>query len=526
MSNETVRTGEGTIHLKDGTTVKFKGYYYKNEPYNGRIEKYDKDNNLIMKGGFLCSNGEPKYDKRNYHGYITEYKDGKILHTGTYEQFGGERTIPIGEHRYYSDGNLKRIETYNKYGKLDGDVKRYDDFGNLKFSGRFNNGVCHGTYYYTDSQNVRHTLYEGDVEFSEGSKTYLGPFIAPMHNIYPHGNGKVYDGNGHLRYEGRYWNGKRNGLVKEYQDNGNLKGVGVYEDDKYNGIVREHHDNGQLMCVSEYKDNELHGSVIEYNDNGKLKFEGKYSEGRLNGNVKEYHDNGNLMRVSEYKDDMRNGSVKEYNDNGRLIFEGEYYKDVLNGRAKKYDDNGKVIFEGEYKDKNGHGKEYDANGNLIFEGKYHSRYRYGNGKEYDANGKVIFEGEYYYGQRHYGKEYDDNGKVIFEGEYSDGYRKSGKEYDADGKLIFQGKYYNRYRDGRVKEYDDNGRLIFQWKFLIPKGNAQNSIPYNGEKYTYNTDGQLIKTERIKNREVVQQTNYISNENKFNLGSQNKGLGKK
>ena len=107
--------GRETIHLPNGMKVEFDGDYNLNKPYSGTIKKYDIHNHLIVKGGFLCLDGHPTYDKRNYHGKIIEYKDGEKYHEGTYEHFGAERTIPTGVHRYYHPyGKLKRIETYNK----------------------------------------------------------------------------------------------------------------------------------------------------------------------------------------------------------------------------------------------------------------------------------------------------------------------------------------------------------------------------------------------------------------------------
>ena len=465
--------GKETINLEDGIKVEFEGYYNKNEPYNGEIKKYDKDNNLIMQGGFLCLAGHPTYDERNYNGEITEYKNSKMLHKGTYRYEDVGLVIPEGKHVYYHDngevkrietynkngklhgdvtaynddgniefsgtfangaghgtyyhsnGNVKREETYNKYGELDGVVKTYNDAGILEFSGTFTNGEGNGTYYYTDLQNIRHTLYEGDVGLSEGFLTGFDCWATPMHDIYPHGNGNVYDLNDHLRYEGRYLNGERNGLVKKYNDNGNL-----------------------------------------------------ISEG-------------------EYKDDWLHGSVMEYNDNGNLIFEGEYVKGLLNGRAKKYNDNGKLIFEGEYKYGFGNGKEYDANGNLIFKGQFVYDLKSGEGKEYHDNGRLKFDGEYKDGKRDgYGKEYDNNGNGIFEGIYKDGKRNGyGKEYNNNGKVIFEGYYAN---EGK---------------------------PYNGVKYQYNSKGELIKKETIKNGEVERQNNNnIINENKINLEDRKGGKG--
>ena len=386
MNNETIRTGEDTIHLENGTTVEFKGYYLHNKPYYGKIKKY-KNNELIMEGGFTCLNGNPTYDENNYNGEIKEYEDGKILHKGRYRYEGaGGIVLPEGEHVYYHDnGRVKRIEPYNKYGKLSGVMQKYDRDGKLEFEGKLIDGQGSGIYYNND-YNDKRKWYEGGIVFSEGSRTRLGNNFFDSHyidDVYPSGYGKQYNRDGKLKFEGKYSYGRRNGYGKAYDGNGNLILEGEF--------INNHFTNGYL---------------------------------------KEYDDIGNVIKEGEYKNGRFNGRIKHYSSRtGKLIFEGEGTKmDFLfTGRVKKYNDNGNLTFEGTYVDdkRNGYGKAYDGNGNLIFEGAY---------------------------------------------------------------------LENR--------------------------------SYDGKRYTYNSEGQLIKTETIENGEVVQQTNYISNENKINLGSQNNGLGKK
>jgi hypothetical protein len=160
---------------------------------------------------------------------------------------------------------------------------------------------------------------------------------------------------------------------------------------------------------------------------------------------------------------------------------------------------------------------------VIFEGEYSNGKPDGMIRQYNDNGKMIFDGEYKNDKRNgKGREYNDNGKMIFDGEYKNDKRNGdGIEFNDTGEVIFLGKYENGKRNGEGRVYNSNRQVIFH-------GEYHENLPYRGEKYTYNSEGRLIKIEKIENKEVLQQNNDINNENKINLESQNenKGLGKK
>jgi antitoxin component YwqK of YwqJK toxin-antitoxin module len=89
------------------------------------------------------------------------------------------------------------------------------------------------------------------------------------------GNGKEYDFDGNLIYEGEYLNGVKNGKGKEYL-NGEIK----YEGEYLNGVR-----NGK-------------GKEFKYN---RLIFEGEYLNGKRNGKGKEYYDLEELYLLKKIK---------------------------------------------------------------------------------------------------------------------------------------------------------------------------------------------------------------------------------
>ena len=108
---------------------------------------------------------------------------------------------------YNNDGFLQ-YEIISGRGK----IKEYYNNGELRFEGKYLNGIIKGKY-------------------------YLG---------------------GKLIFEGEYLNGKKNGKVKEYYDNGKLKFEGEYLDGEKNGKAKEYYDNGELKFEGQYLIHILH----------------------------------------------------------------------------------------------------------------------------------------------------------------------------------------------------------------------------------------------------------------------------
>ena len=298
-------------------------------------------------------------------------------------------------------------------------------------------------------------------------------------------NGKEYNDDNHLIYEGEYLNHKKwKGKFKEYNHLNFLMSEGEYLNGKKwnekgydnkgniiyeikNGVrnfeikIKDSRFDSEKMRIiyeKNYLNNKGFKKGKEYNFYNQLLYEGEFLNGERNGKGKEYDDyNGKLMYEGEFIDGKRNGKGKEYNDEGKVIFEGEFKNgDIWNGYGEK------GWFEGEFKNgkiyntkpndknrviKNGEGyvKLFNTNGLLLFEGEYKNGEENGKGKEYDRyKGKLKYEGEYKNGEKNgKGKEYDSRGNVIFEGEFKNGEWMKGKrkEYDDDNRLISEKNIY-------------------------------------------------------------------------------------
>ena len=152
-------------------------------------------------------------------------------------------------------------------------------------------------------------------------KFYSGRYIIYEENGMR--KGKEYNShNDQLIYEGEFANGKRNGNGKEYNEDKLLVFEGFYFNGKrWNGKRKEYDKRGELIFEGDYLNGRMNGKGKEYS-NEKLTFEGKYLNGKKNGKGKEFDKLGNLIFEGEY---LYNWKLKgkEY-INGKLEFEGEY----------------------------------------------------------------------------------------------------------------------------------------------------------------------------------------------------------
>ena len=177
------------------------------------------------------------------------------------------------------------------------------------------------------------------------------------------GNGKEYNSEGKLEFEGDYLNGQRwNGKGYNKNDIMNFQivdgcGKGIeYNNDELNiifpfylfyhlNILLQIYSYCKLECKKEFLNTKRNRKGKEYNYYGKLEYEGEYLNGRRNGKGKEYYNNGKLEYEGEYLNGKRNGKGKEYNSSGELEYEGEYLNGKRNGKGKEYNNSGELEFE-------------------------------------------------------------------------------------------------------------------------------------------------------------------------------------
>ena len=259
------RNGKGKEYFFDGE-LEFVGEYL-NGKRNGKGKEYWENNNLKFDGEYL--NGKRNGKGKEY------YSDYKLSFEGEY--LNGLKWVGIG---YDAKGNIN----YKLNNDINGKVKEYYYDCKLKFEGEFLNGKRNG---------------KGKEYFLNGGLEFEGEYLNGKRN----GKGKEYNWDGKLKFEGEYlndfkWNGKA------YNKLGNV----IYELKDGKGLIKEYNEFNEdedeneynhLKFEGEYLNGERNGKGKQY-FNGQLIFEGEYLNGKKNGKGKEYFLNGGLEKVNIY----------------------------------------------------------------------------------------------------------------------------------------------------------------------------------------------------------------------------------
>ena len=292
---------------------------------NGNGKEFDfQDGYLIFEGEYL--NGKRNGKGREY------YSNGVVLFEGGYKN--GKKWNGLG----YDRNNNILYELIDGKGYVKEYFLRKDT---LRFEGEYLNGEKNGKGKKFDYND--HLIFEG--EYSNGKRFNGNGYDENGNIIYKlnKGNGKVkeyFNYSDKLKYEVGYVNGERNGYCKIYYED-KLIFIGKYINGKRNENGKEYDYNGNLIYEGEYLyDYRIKGK--EY-IKGRLEYEGEYLFNKK-WKGKGYDENGNIIYV------LNNGSgkIREYYYNGNIEYEGDYLNGRRHGKGKEYYYNGKLRYEGEY----------------------------------------------------------------------------------------------------------------------------------------------------------------------------------
>lgn len=268
----------------------------------------------------------------------------------------------------------------------------------------------------------------------------------------PATEGKLYDDNGALLYEGQLKNGQMNGKGKLYHDNGSVWYDAVFRNNEvvgpgiiyFSGNQYGRDRTGEIAIAQKFEDGRQTGYVINIDDSSFVAYEGETKLGVFHGKGKFYIID-KLVYEGEFKDNLYDGYGK-YFINGILRYEGNWVKNIPNGYGKNYEKSEDKVYlyeEGQYADGmlNGKGTQYYSSGAKYYEGNF-VKGGTSNGTYYYEDGKSWIELTLKENGTYFGTIYYKNGER-YVGEYSKTYMTrhgQGTTYDKDGNVIFQGKY--------------------------------------------------------------------------------------
>jgi len=223
---------DGVIKYFDKNGNLKKTESYKNGLKNGLAQTYYTDGSIFTKVSYedgyelpeyisYFSNGQVSIKSHRYSGlYESYFSDGQLELKTT--KIGGKNNGVTEEYTFFN--KLKTKGTYSSGEIIDGEIRYYDDSGNLKTIVRYSNG----------DRFLEEGYYEnGQIESKEEIIDYRRDGIS----IY-------YFKNGNIKSKGEYRKGKKIGLHEEFYSNGELKqknnfihvGSGTWTEVKKNGM--------------------------------------------------------------------------------------------------------------------------------------------------------------------------------------------------------------------------------------------------------------------------------------------------
>ena len=340
--------GQGTFYYIDGKP--YKGGAFVGGKLQGKGWMYFEDGSNYK--------GEFKDDLPDGKGKSFS-PDGKMTYDGSYLK--GERS---GQGTEFEDG--VRIYAGNFLnGKYDGDGTEfyYSSPKTVNFKGEYKNGMRRNGKYYDSDGNL---VFEGEF--------YLKPDNGLNFKL-----GRWYFEDGSVVHDGKFGSSDKTMLqqftgYKEYYCDFELtpdKQVmmtnreSIYTGRPHSGwYVKNGEDTNIIVEFSTNKDltTGRYLRTVAYDEHNPYKFCQRFDS---RGGVESTFENGHL---TEYYFSLDRDKTVEYQGEGKL----EYHYACRHGKGKLYDAKGHLIYEGEFKDGecSGYGKLYGEDGQIIYEGKF------------------------------------------------------------------------------------------------------------------------------------------------------------
>ena len=110
---------------------------------------------------------------------------------------------------------------------------------------------------------------------------------------------------------GKYINGKKDGIHKKWYEDGQLEIEINFKDGKWDGIFKEWYENNQIKQEGNWENNRTIGLWKIWYENGQLKSESDFINGKFDGLYRDWYENGQLRSERNYTDGVENG-IKSY----------------------------------------------------------------------------------------------------------------------------------------------------------------------------------------------------------------------
>ena len=358
------------------------GLYYEGEVKDGMPDG---------QGTFYYVDGKP-YKGGSFVGGKLQGKGWMYLEDGSNYKGEFKDDLPDGKGKSFSpDGKMTYDGSYLK-GERSGQGTEFED-GVLIYAGNFLKGKYDGEgteFYYSSPKTIN---FKG--EYKNGMRR----------------NGKYYDSDGSLVFEGAFYEKADGGLNfmvgRLYLPSESVVLDGIFGDSDET-MIQQFTGYREYYCDFERtQDGQPLRTNCESVYTGRPHFGIYCKKGVTTDIVEEFSTNkdlttGRYLRTVEYDEHnpykfcqrfYSGGGVESTFENGHLT---EYYFSLDRDKTVKYQGEGKLEYH--YASRHGKGKLYDAKGHLIYEGEFKDGQYNGLGKQYGEDGQIIYEGKFLCGK--------------------------------------------------------------------------------------------------------------------------------
>ena len=360
---------------------------------------------------------------------------------------------------------------------------------------------------------VQNDIPEGDVTYYNQAGVAFGP-TSKLHN--GSGDFKSWWHNGNPKEEGRYLNGKKDGLWRTWYDTGSIEKETNYSNGKRDGVEKIWFSNGVLSSEANYSKGARHGTVAAYYTDGHVSFKYNFVSGSAVGMCYDYTHAGNVKYETNYvpmgtpeqtrfysdgkkqssgkaipgfSEPLQDGPWTFYLKNGTVWYTANYEGGFINSDKSKLCENifGKYEVNPEthevgclvcavnrksplamYQVRENEWEWYNENGKLEKRGSIHMGHLTGNWEYHYPNGMIMLNGSYEIDKKT-GEwtGYYETGSKKFSGSYKDGLETGTWKtyYDFDNKISSEGKFSEGKRVDKWTWFYTNGQVREEGSFL-------------------------------------------------------------
>ncbi len=238
---------------------------------------------------------------------------------------------------------------------------------------------------------------------------------------------------------------------------------GRLEDGVLQGEGKFYDDEGLLSYEGQFLDGVQNGNGLLY-DKGVLVYSGQFSNGLFSGRGTLYED-GQPVYEGQFEEGVRSGLGKAF-QNGLVVYEGQYAQDLYDGNGKLYE-NGVLRYDGGFRagQKEGEGIAYFASGIVSYQGRFAGGQPEGSGTAYETDGRKRYTGGFSAGvYSGAGVAYPAPGQQL-EAEFKEGEPEGIVQWKKGGVLYYRGEWTDDQPAGYGTLLNKAGKVIYDGAFF-------------------------------------------------------------